>query len=116
MTKVTLHLPTEKLKAFESSLTPEVDSKQQVKKIIIKGALSPVPQGTETRSETPVTSTKGRSGLAASANGGLLDLDKSGAPCKKWVKKSRSFKTFTGYSISVKVYKEDKRVKTEKVH
>ncbi|KAI3402441.2 hypothetical protein KGF56_004849 [Candida oxycetoniae] len=39
-----------------------------------------------------------------SINSALYTLDKSGKPCKRWVKKTKSFKTFTGFKMKYTVY------------
>lgn len=39
-----------------------------------------------------------------SINSGLYTLDKSGSPCKKWVKKPKSFKTFSGFKVKYVSY------------
>ncbi|KAI5966483.1 uncharacterized protein KGF55_000792 [Candida pseudojiufengensis] len=44
-------------------------------------------------------------GLAMnSINSALYALDKSGKPCKKWVKKQKQFKTFTGFKVNYSGY------------
>lgn len=43
-------------------------------------------------------------------------LDKSGVPCKKWVRTQRQFKTFSGFKIKIKSWKHkaDLKVKLER--
>lgn len=55
-----------------------------------------------------------------SINSGLYTLDKSGSPCKKWVKKPKSFKTFSGFKVKYisyvhkdEIVKENDDVKQE---
>ncbi|ODV94513.1 hypothetical protein PACTADRAFT_51337 [Pachysolen tannophilus NRRL Y-2460] len=72
---------------------------------------SPVPESPIGATDTPLNklggTNNGRSGLAATANGGLLELDKTGKPCKKWIKKPRPIKAFTGFNISLLIWKKD---------
>lgn len=41
-----------------------------------------------------------------SISNGLYALDKSGKPCKKWVKKPTQFKTFSGFKVKYVTYKQ----------
>lgn len=59
---------------------------------------SPAPDGAGS-AEPSKPALQGRSALAASANGGLLNLDRTGKPPRKWLKARFQFKTFSGYAV-----------------
>ncbi|CAK9438684.1 uncharacterized protein LODBEIA_P29080 [Lodderomyces beijingensis] len=47
------------------------------------------------------------SGLTMNNVNSLYSLDKSGKPCRRWVKRPRSFKTFTGFKIDYNRYEPE---------
>lgn len=40
-------------------------------------------------------------------------LDKSGVPCKKWVRTTRQFKTFSGFKVKIKTWKHKPETKVK---
>lgn len=50
-----------------------------------------------------------------SITSGLYTLDKSGAPCRKWVKKPKSFKTFSGFKVKYVRYEHKSAKQLEKL-
>jgi hypothetical protein len=50
-----------------------------------------------------------------SITSGLYTLDKSGFPCKKWVKKPRTFKTFSGFKVKYICYTQNDKDKNPPV-
>jgi INO80 complex subunit Ies4. len=49
-----------------------------------------------------------------SISNGLYALDKSGKPCKKWVKKPTQFKTFSGFKVKYISWKHKNPEKSQK--
>ncbi|CDK27386.1 unnamed protein product [Kuraishia capsulata CBS 1993] len=107
-----------KAKAEEGvGMTPnglEVEKKKKAKpansgpKTVFKkiAASSPAPES-PAGSEVSRTAA-GRVNLAASANGGLLELDRSGRPSERWVPFQKEIKSFSGYSTFLTTWKRAK--------
>ncbi|KAH3661917.1 hypothetical protein OGAPHI_006096 [Ogataea philodendri] len=101
--------PKPKVKAEDEIASSPVriegtDENEKKRRIIIKPLKkpgvpsSPVPEDTSSRAETPT---------GAKARGGGLsgDLDRTGKPCKRWTKKTRVFKTFSGWDVEVGIWR-----------
>lgn len=75
---------------------------------------SPAPE--EPASHRINTGPKETSTAGLTVNSVNQTLDKSGAPCKKWVRTTRQFKTFSGFKVKLKTWKQkpQDKVKTEK--
>ncbi|SGZ53775.1 CIC11C00000003822 [Sungouiella intermedia] len=76
--------------------------------------LSPAPE--EPVSHRINTGPKEMSTAGLTVNSVSQTLDKSGAPCKKWVRTTRQFKTFSGFKVKLKAWKQkpEGKVKTER--
>lgn len=74
---------------------------------------SPAPE--EPASHRINTGPKEMSTAGLTVNSVSQTLDKSGVPCKKWVRTTRQFKTFSGFKVKVKAWKHkpEEKVKAE---
>ncbi|ODV87146.1 hypothetical protein CANARDRAFT_21117 [[Candida] arabinofermentans NRRL YB-2248] len=83
--------------------------------------MTPTGENTPSRTDTPLNNSGKNSGPTTggggSASGGLrvggltmnsnsdVELDRSGKPCRKWVKGSRNIKSFSGYDVGFGLWK-----------
>lgn len=91
-------IAAEERKAASSSIASAAGSKVS----------SPAPEnGTSANNASSSGNPKINSGMKESSTSGLVvnsinnsySLDKSGKPCRKWIKKPREFKTFSGFKV-----------------
>ncbi|ODV80814.1 DUF1711-domain-containing protein [Suhomyces tanzawaensis NRRL Y-17324] len=98
VTKSKAKKPSDASATSSTSTTPKSKAKGKV----TKTDSSPTPE-----TVGAISNFKINSGLKESSTSGLTmnsitsayTLDKSGAPCKKWVKKPHQFKTFSGFKV-----------------
>lgn len=83
---------------------------------------SPAPEGGASTTGTTISNYKVNVGLKEGSTSGLTinsitsgqySLDKSGRPAKRWVKKPRLFKTFTGFKVTCVTYKPEHSAETK---
>ena len=83
---------------------------------------SPAPEGGASTTGTTISNYKVNVGLKEGSTSGLTinsitsgqySLDKSGRPAKRWVKKPRLFKTFTGFKVTCVTYKPENSAETK---
>lgn len=113
---VTLRLSPQKLQTFQAAMsrpvvaaspasTPEPSKapakrKQPRKKLAgLSGAATP-----SSPFPDDAMPSRGSKSMLAAANAQLRSLDRSGAPCRRWVKEPVEIKSFTGFKYSLPVW------------
>ncbi|CAI5758907.1 unnamed protein product [Candida verbasci] len=118
------NFPTPILKSRLKKIAQE-DRKSGIQSVSNSNKSSPAPDGgnTQQQQQSTMSQYKINVGLKDMSTAGLTmnsiaqgtyALDKSGKPTRKWVKKPREFKTFTGFKVKYTVYQtKDKLTKKE---